>query len=193
MSSRDENPVVYMDITTGGGKLQLTSKISEPVLLGRLYFELRRDLCPVACANFLSLISGARGVGDDGVPYRYKGTKLHRVTSDLTFVGGDLLGEGGACSKSIYGGGFFKDENFILRHCGPGVLSMCNMGPDTNGSLFQVTFAEIKDLDNRCVVFGCLCSEESFEVLHKINTFGTESGQPTEELTISDCGVAYPL
>jgi cyclophilin family peptidyl-prolyl cis-trans isomerase len=162
-------------------------------------------------ANFLSLIDGGRGVGDDGVPYRYKGTKihrygdfnfsivfnmcvcLHRCVTDLSFVGGDLLGEGGPCSKSIYGGGYFKDENFILRHTGAGVLSMSNLGPDTNGSIFQVMFRENRDMDERYVVFGALCTEESFEVLHKINSFGTEWGIPKEELTISECGVAYPF
>lgn len=118
---------------------------------------------------------------------------IPRCTTDLSFVGGDLLGEGGACSKSIYGGGFFKDENFILRHTGPGVLSMSNMGPDTNGSIFQVTFRENRDMDERYVVFGCLAAEESFEVLHMINSFGTEWGESKEVLTISDCGVAYPF
>jgi cyclophilin family peptidyl-prolyl cis-trans isomerase len=68
-----------MDITAGGGTKLLTGKISEPTLLGRLHFELRKDFAPVATANFLGLISGARGVGaHDGVPYRYKGTKIFR-------------------------------------------------------------------------------------------------------------------
>ena len=110
----------------------------------------------------------------------------------MGFVGGDLLGERGACSKSIFGGGGFQDENFILRHTGPGVLSMSNTGPDSNGSIFQVTFRENKDMDDRYVVFGCLCSDESFEVLHKINSLGTEWGESREVLTIVDCGIAYP-
>lgn len=78
MTSRDDNPVVYLDISAGGGTKLLTGKISEPQLLGRMHFELRRDLVPIASSNFLALITGIRGVGDDGVPYRYKGTKLYR-------------------------------------------------------------------------------------------------------------------
>jgi cyclophilin family peptidyl-prolyl cis-trans isomerase len=70
---------------------------------------------------------------------------------------------------------------------------MANLGPDTNGSVFQVTFREMKEMDEKYVVFGCLVTDESFEVLHKINAFGTEWGEPTEELIISDCGVAYPF
>lgn len=70
---------------------------------------------------------------------------------------------------------------------------MANLGPDTNGSIFQVTFREMREMDEKYVVFGCLVTDESFEVLHKINSFGTEWGEPTEELTITDCGVAYPF
>lgn len=89
-------------------------------------------------------------------------------------------------------GDFLKTKNFILRHTGPGVVSMCNMGPDTNGSLFQVTFTQNPDMDERYVVFGCLCADESFDVLRQINSYGSEWGEPLEEVLISDCGVAYP-
>ena len=47
-------------------------------------------------------------------------------------------------------------------------------------------------MDDRYVVFGCLCADESFEVLREINFFGTAWGEPLEEVIISDCGVAYP-
>ena len=110
---------------------------------------------------------------------------------DIRYTG-DLLDEGGNFSMSIYGG-LFKDENFILRHTGPGCLSMCNRGPDTNGSIFQVTFREIPFCDDRNVVFGCLASDQSFETLQLINSLSTDHGTPKETLTIVDCGMAYPL
>ena len=69
---------------------------------------------------------------------------------------------------------------------------MCNRGPDTNGSLFQVTLAPAPDLDERCVVFGCICSPDSYLTLKSIALFGTSHGEPKEELRITDCGVAYP-
>lgn len=69
---------------------------------------------------------------------------------------------------------------------------MCNTGPDTNGSLFQVTFTQNQDMDERYVVFGCLAAEESFETLQLINTFGTPHGEPLEELVFTRCAVAYP-
>lgn len=105
---------------------------------------------------------------------------------------GDLLDEGGNFSMSIYGG-LFQDENFILRHTGPGCLSMCNRGPNTNGSIFQVSFRELPLCDDRFVVFGSLASDQSFITLQLINNLSTDSGTPKETLTIVDCGMAYPL
>jgi len=158
----------------------------------------------------------------DSVRYHYLGTKIHRVVKNKIFQGGDLLGilshnlnsiphwerakwqvftilclvvagEAGNCSRSVYqSGGLFADENFILRHTGPGCLSMCNRGPDTNGSLFQVTFTSQELLDERCVVFGCLCTTESYRVLEDMNDFGTKWGSPLEELTITACDSVYP-
>lgn len=143
--------------------------------------------------------------------------------------GGDLLDQRGNCSRSIFANGsLFRDENYIFRqakveneayhlssckfrHTGAGCISYCNRGPDTNGSLFQVTnelsklceichastsqvvFRENKDLDEKYVVFGCLASSESYDVLGEINSqFGTETGEPMEELRISNCGIAFP-
>jgi hypothetical protein len=54
-----------------------------------------------------------------------------------------------------------------------------------------VSITEQPDLDGRYVVFGCLASDESFKTLSKINTFGTPWGEPTEQVRISDCGIAY--
>eukprot|EP01041_Mallomonas_annulata_P005799 gene5799-11703_t len=192
--AREDNPIVYFDIRANGGfKNTITGKISEPRIVGRIYFELRHDLVPKTCSNFLMLISGARGIGLDGIHYTYKGTKIHRVVSDFLFQGGDLLGQDGNCSRAaINTTGTFPDENFLLRHTGPGILSMCNHGPDTNGSLFQVTLIENPDMDDRYVVFGYAVGDDSYEVIHEINTFGSESGMPTEEIVIYDCGISYP-
>eukprot|EP01035_Chromulina_nebulosa_P016950 gene16950-22442_t len=171
VKSRTENPVIYFEITSSGGRKLYDGSITSPKSLGRLYFELRADLVPVACNNFLALVRGHLGYGRDG----------------------DLLDEKGNCSRSIYNnGGYFRDENFILRHTGPGCISYCNRGPDTNGSLFQVSFTENTDLDDNHVVFGCLATDESYDCLGKINGFGTAHGEPLEELRITDCNVVFP-
>mgnify|MGYP001947377878 CR=1 FL=1 len=191
---REENPVIFMDISAKGGKRNNRGVLSKPRLIGRLHFELRMDLCPMTCSNFIEILKGSRGTSIyDGITYDYKDTKIHRVVKDRIFEGGDLIGSDGECSRSIYNrGGLFCDENFILRHAGPGCISMCNRGPNSNGSLFQVTLTRQETFDEKNVVFGCCCDDESFKVLEEINTFGTPHGLTTEELYISDTGQAYP-
>ena len=189
---RTTNPVVFFEIAAMGGKELKDGTKTQPRLLGKLFIELRRDLLPVACANFLTLCEGTIGVGADGVRYHYKGTKIHRVIKDTFFQAGDLLDQDGECSRSIYNhGGLFRDENYLLRHTGAGCVSYCNRGPDSNGSLFQVTFRENPDLDNRFVVFGCITNQESLDCLYNISNLGTLSGKPLEEIRIIDCGVAF--
>jgi len=189
---RSSNPVVYLEIAALGGRKLRTGEITKQTLLGRLYIELRRDLLPVASTNFYELCTGNRGYGDaDGVKYHYKGTRIHRIVSDTVMQGGDLLDTEGDNSRSIFGGKLFRDENLIFRHTGPGVVSYCNRGPDTNGSLFQITFARRSDLDDKFVVFGCLSSDDSFECLRRINKYGSPTGKPLEEIRIVDSGVAY--
>ena len=70
-------------------------------------------------------------------------------------------------------------------------MNLLLQGPDTNGSLFQVTFTQNSDLDGKYVVFGCLASDDSYACLSRINSFGSETGEPKEEVRIVDCGVAY--
>lgn len=185
--TREENPVVFMDIKS------LENENRNEEILGRLHFELRSDLVPIACNNFLMLITGSKGIGIDGINYHYKGTKIHRVVRDIVFQGGDILGQNGNYSRSAYGTeGVFDDENFVLRHCGAGTLSMCNRGPNTNGSIFQVIFNENCDMDNRYVVFGSLVGEESFAVLQRINALGSYWGATEADIVIYDCGVIFP-
>jgi len=194
LADREENPFVFMNIEAFGGGRQRGGGLTKHRFLGRLIFELRNDLCPVAVNNFVTLITGKNGYGPDGIKYHYENCRIHRIVQGLFFQSGDLLDQRGNCSRSIYNnGGLFKDENFIFRHTGPGCLSMCNRGPDTNGSLFQVTFTANPLLDDKYVVFGCLASDESYDVLSLINTFGSEGGAPTEEIRITACGICFPF
>eukprot|EP00977_Amphora_coffeiformis_P007280 scaffold1581_cov169-Amphora_coffeaeformis.AAC.16 len=107
------------------------------------------------------------------------------LLSNLKFVRGD--GTGG---RSIYGteiDGRFPDENFQLKHVGPGVLSMANAGSNTNGSQFFITTKRTPHLDGRHVVFGTVI--DGWDVVKKIEDCGSSSGRPSTRVVITSCGL----
>ncbi len=69
---------------------------------------------------------------------------------------------------------------------------MVNAGPDTNGSGFYISLVECEWMNDKNVVFGCLCNEESMAVLFEIGRQGTDSGEPKAPVVIYDCGQLYP-
>ncbi|XP_077094513.1 E3 SUMO-protein ligase RanBP2-like isoform X2 [Siphateles boraxobius] len=164
--SRDSNPVVFFNMAVDG----------EPA--GRIVMELFAHIVPKTAENFRALCTGEKGFG-------FHSSVFHRIIPDFMCQGGDITNGDGTGGRSIYVGKF-EDENFDVRHTGPGLLSMANRGRDTNSSQFFITLKKAEHLDFKHVAFGFV--KEGMDVLKRIAELGTKDGKPTKTITVSDCG-----
>lgn len=167
------NPRVFFDITIGD------------LPAGRIIMELDANLTPKTAENFRALCTGEAGLGNSGKPLHFKGSSFHRIIPEFMCQGGDFTQGNGTGGESIYGTKF-ADENFTLKHTGPGLLSMANAGPNTNGSQFFLTTVPTPWLDGKHVVFGRVV--EGMEVVTLMEQVGSPGGRPSKAVVIADCG-----
>jgi len=172
------NPQVFFEICIGGTPT------------GRIVMELYKDSVPKTAENFRCLCTGEKGLGQKfGQPLHYKGSSFHRVIPDFMCQGGDFTKGNGTGGESIFGEAF-PDENFVRKHLGPGVLSMANAGPNTNGSQFFMSTVPTPWLDGKHCVFGQVI--EGFNVVKAMEAVGSSSGKTKKAIIITDCGELNP-
>jgi len=160
------NPEVFFDVTADGKPL------------GRIVMKLFADVTPKTAENFRALCTGDKGFG-------YEGCVFHRIIPGFMIQGGDFTRGNGTGGKSIYGSKF-PDENFIKKHTKPGVLSMANSGPNTNGSQFFITTAKTEWLDGKHVVFGEVVT--GLDIVKKMESLGSDSGKTSQKVEIKKSG-----
>lgn len=175
----DQKPRVFFDISIGGAPA------------GRVVFELFMKQSPLAAENFRALCTGEKGrVPDEagregaGQPLNFKGREFYRVIDRF-------ICQSGAPTESIYGGQFKDDPGgLLLRHDRKGLLSMANMGHNTNTAHFSILMAPAPHLDGHYVIFGEVVS--GFEVVEEMNKLakpiGSVDERPKSPIVIADCG-----
>lgn len=167
------NPKVFFDMSIGGASA------------GRIIMELSADVVPKTAENFRCLCTGEKGKGRSGKPLHFKNSSFHRVIPGFMCQGGDFTRGDGTGGESIYGEKF-RDENFKLKHSGPGILSMANAGPNTNGSQFFLCTESTPHLNGKHVVFGKVT--QGMDIVKKVEKVGSGSGKTSKKVMIADCG-----
>ncbi|ABO96274.1 predicted protein, partial [Ostreococcus lucimarinus CCE9901] len=157
------NPQCFLELRAGG------------YYLGRVVFEVKEDVAPITAKNFAQLCEYGC----------YAGT-MFKVYPSNWIVGGDFT----KLDESIYGA-YFDDENFNLKHGGPGVLTMHNDGggePGRNGSQFMLTLDAKPQLDNRHVAFGQVI--EGYDIVYALQKLGDarQEGETFQRITVERCG-----
>ena len=154
--------------------------------MGDFVAVLYKDKAPKTVANFVGLANGSKEWTDPKTRQPanrplYEGVVFHRVIPDFMIQGGDPLGTGTGGPGYQFEDEFHRD----LRHDVPGLLSMANAGPNTNGSQFFVTVAATPWLDRKHSIFGKVV--EGYDVVESISNLDRDSrDRPRQTVTINN-------
>lgn len=151
----------------------------------RFTIALFGESAPMTVMNFAAIV---RGYKRGKQILHYKNSPIHRIVKDFVIQMGDITVGDGTGGTSIFGDKF-NDEEFVLSHRAPGVVSMANRGKDTNGSQFFITMVKARWMDGKHVVFGKVI--KGYDVLQIINDLDTDpdSAWPKKKVRIADCGL----
>ena len=145
--------------------------------MGDIHIELFDTIVPKTSENFRLLCKNKK----------YNDTIFHRVIKGFMIQGGDYENGNGTGGKSIWNNNF-EDENFIGKHTEPGLLSMANAGPGTNGSQFFILTQPQKHLDGKHVVFGKVI--KGMDIVYRIERTPVNfEDKPIHDVIIDDSGL----
>ncbi|XP_039090204.1 peptidyl-prolyl cis-trans isomerase A-like [Hyaena hyaena] len=159
------SPTVFFSVTMNG----------EPS--GYVSFELFGDKVPKTAENVRALSTGEKGFG-------YKGSCLRRIISGFLYQSSACTCHNGTGGKAMYGEKP-DDENFILKHTGPGILSTAHAGPDTNASQVFICSARTEWLDGKHVASGKV--KDGRDVAEAMERVGSRNGK-ANKIMIADRG-----
>mmetsp|Transcript_28159 Transcript_28159/g.65076 ORF Transcript_28159/g.65076 Transcript_28159/m.65076 type:complete len:441 (-) Transcript_28159:114-1436(-) len=177
---KEKRPKVFLEIELNKKKI------------GRIVIELFGDVVPKTAENFRCLCTGERGVSPhSGEKLCYRGSKFHRIIPSKLIQGGDTTKGNGMGGESIYNidaDACFPDENFKLKHDRPGLVSMAHRGGEAGKNCSQFFFItqSCPRYDGKHVVFGRVI--QGLDLMSKMESMGSQSGRPSFEVRISDCG-----
>lgn len=162
----------------------------------RIYVEVWPETAPLAVENFVALLLGNRGKGQEsGCPLSYKGCHFHRIIKGFVAQGGDFVKNNGSGGECVFPGKKqgFKDDpaGLKVKLDERGILAMGNSGKNTNTSQFFITFGDQSKLTGKHVGFGKVVSgEEVVTIMEQCAApEGDDSGKPSHTVVIADCGV----
>jgi peptidyl-prolyl isomerase D len=170
-------PLVYFDVEIKGQAV------------GRIEFVLFVDISPRCAENFRRFVTGESGVAPEGsegagLEKHFKGAPFYRIIDQF-------IDQSGVATESSYGGQFKDDPGGLkLKHEHKGLLSMANMGPDTNTNHFSIMMNPAPHLDGHYTIFGQAVS--GFDVIDAINALSKDKPDRTataeDGAVIKDCG-----